>query len=142
MADDSRMKATHQGSVELNFVSDQGVDTALNLLRVLYVPGLQTTLFSIESFVSSGGFEARYTKGKVCLCFSPEITFTIMLPHVPPATYVVRSASEIPDIVEHGFPTGLSSSIVRNEEGIQSVLNDEAGYYAAMAVEEGNNNSD
>ena len=44
--------------------------------------------------------------------------------------------------MEHGFSTALSSSIVRNEEKYQSVLNDEVDSYAAMSVGEGNNNSD
>ena len=65
VADRSRMKATHQGSVELQFTSDQGVETSLNLLHVLFVPGLQTRLFSIEIFVSKGEFSALYKRGAV-----------------------------------------------------------------------------
>ena len=48
VADGSRMTATHKGVVEVHFVSDQGTQVNLRLLRVLYVPGLQTRLFSIE----------------------------------------------------------------------------------------------
>ena len=140
VADGSRLKATHQGSVEINFTSDQGIATSLNLLRVLFVPGLQTRLFSIESFVSSGDFTAQYSRGKVCLRFSDDITFTIQLPHVPPATYICRQPSEIPLNSEHGFETQIGHGFVITNDGVQRVMNDYNGdSFAAMAFEEGNN---
>jgi hypothetical protein len=45
VADGTLMQATHEGSVELHFTSDQGNNTLLRLLRVLYIPGLQSRLF-------------------------------------------------------------------------------------------------
>ena len=46
VADGSRLKATYEGAVEIRFKSDQGTYINLRLLRVLYVKGLQTRLFS------------------------------------------------------------------------------------------------
>lgn len=42
VADESMLKATHQGMVILNFISDQVHQVNLKLLRVLYDEGLQT----------------------------------------------------------------------------------------------------
>ena len=67
VADGSRMAATHIGTVEINFTSDEGAIVNLKLLRVLYVKGLQRRLFSVESFISNGQFSALYSKGKVKL---------------------------------------------------------------------------
>ncbi|MCP4746931.1 MAG: hypothetical protein GY874_12460, partial [Desulfobacteraceae bacterium] len=65
VADGSRMQATHRGVVELHFTSDQGIQVNLRLMRVLFVPGLQTRLFSIESFVSDGRCSVLYSNGNV-----------------------------------------------------------------------------
>ena len=120
VADGSRMKATHQGLVELHFTSDQGIQVTLRLLRVLYVPGLQTRLFSIESFVSDGRCSAIYSKGKVTLQFDNAITKTIELPHVPPGTYV---SAEIHDLAENqnenGFVTYIHDDKRIEEQFIQ-----------------------
>ena len=42
VADGTHLKATFQGETVLNFISDEGVEVDLRLLRVLQVPGLQT----------------------------------------------------------------------------------------------------
>ena len=63
VADGSRLKATHEGIVEIRFRSDQGTYINLRLLRVVYVKGLQTRLFSIESFISDGNCSAIYNHG-------------------------------------------------------------------------------
>ena len=55
---------------------------------MLYVPGLQTRLFSIENFTSSGGNTAVYFDGRVRLGFGDDsINLTIELPHSPPSSY-------------------------------------------------------
>lgn len=59
----------------------------MRLLRVLYVPGLQTRLFSIESFTSDGKTSAVYSSGVVKLIFGKGITLTIELPHLPPTSF-------------------------------------------------------
>lgn len=87
VADGSRLIATHTGTVELYFTSNEGTSVVLRLLRVLYVPGLQTSLFSIKSFVSNGRFKAIYSRGNVSLQFREDISIDIPLPHVPPGTY-------------------------------------------------------
>jgi hypothetical protein len=42
VAESSCMQATHRGVVELHFTSDQGIQVNLQLMQVLFVPGLQT----------------------------------------------------------------------------------------------------
>ena len=136
VADGSRMRASHQGLVELNFTSDQEVSTSLRLLRVLYVPGLQTRLFSIESFVSSGDFRAVYSKGEVCLEFSASVSITIQLPHVPPATYISRETCKIPDEMEQGFATRINPKVIVNGTSQGTWVGSNIDSFAAMAQEE------
>ena len=93
VADGSTLRATHQGMVTLNFTSDQGIEVCLKLLRVLFVPGLQTRLFSIESFVSDGKHQVNYSGNKLQLIFPDEITITIDLPHYPSSTFMAKSIS-------------------------------------------------
>ena len=100
VADGTLMRATHQGIVEVHFTSDQGTRVNLRLMRVLYVPGLQTRLFSIESFISDGRCSALYEKDFVTLRFPQNITMTINLPHVPPGTYVSRETHDISEALE------------------------------------------
>ena len=87
VANGTTLKATHVGEVIINFISDQGVEVDLRLLRVLYVPGLQTRLFSIESFTSDGKTSAVYSNGTVKLSFGEGVSLTIELPHLPPASF-------------------------------------------------------
>jgi len=101
VADRSRLKATHKGVVILRFKSDQEILVNLKLLRVLYVPGLQTRLFSIESFISDGKFSALYQDGQVKLSFDNTLSISIALPHVPRSTFVARENTS----VETGFCT-------------------------------------
>lgn len=54
VADGSHLEATNEGTVELHFTSDQGIQTILRLSRVLCIPNLQTRLFSIKSFARNG----------------------------------------------------------------------------------------
>ena len=89
VADGSTLRATHQGLVSLNFVSDQGVSINLKLLRVLFVPGLHTRLFSIESFVSDGTNKVVYSGNTVQLQFPQNLSMTIHLPHHPPSTFTI-----------------------------------------------------
>ena len=107
VADGSRLTASHVGTVELHFMDNLGVPICLRMLRVLYVNGLQTRLFSIESFVSNGRFEATYSRGNVRLTFRENVSIDIPLPHVPPGTYVSRETQEVPIESEQGFETRL-----------------------------------
>ena len=88
VADGSMLKATHQGKVSLSFISDQGNHVTLRLLRVLYVEGLQTRLFSIESFTSDGKHQVNYASNVLKLKFAYGITKSIDLPHHPPASFL------------------------------------------------------
>ena len=136
VADGSRLSATHQGMVELNFQSDEGVYTTLKLLRVLYVPGLHTRLFSIESFVSSGHFRAIYSKNSVCLEFNDAIHMTIDLPHVPPSTYVTREMSFIPDNTGHGLSSTINTRPTLNIGSYNPTSHDlEPEEFVSMAME-------
>ena len=54
---------------------------------MLFVPGLQTRLFSIESFTSDGKTSATYINGNVKLGFGSNITIRIGLPHLPPSIF-------------------------------------------------------
>jgi hypothetical protein len=112
VADGTLMQATHQGTVELRFTSNQGDVALLRLLRVLYVPGLQTRLFSIESFISNSRYRVVYEKWRVTLEFrqNPLLSVTIMLPHVPPGTYVVN---EINDVVVDNPHVGFDTRVHR-----------------------------
>ena len=107
VADGSRLTASHMGTVELHFNGNNGTPIVLRMLRVLFVNGLQTRLFSIESFVSNGRFKATYSKGNVTLTFRENISIDIPLPHVPPGTYVSRETKEIANNYEHGFETRI-----------------------------------
>ena len=91
VANGSTIRATYQGMVELNFTSDQGHVICLKLLRVLYVSGLQTQLFSIESFVSDGNHKVVYTGNILQLQFPNQITMSIDLPHQPSSSFFVIS---------------------------------------------------
>ena len=88
---------------------------------MLYVNGLLTRLFSIESFVSNGRFQETYSRGNVRLQFRPDISVDIHLPHVPPGTYVSREIAEIPDdihvgrdLVDPSFEHGVRTHIHRD----------------------------
>jgi hypothetical protein len=107
VADGSCMQATHRGVVELHFTSDQGIQVNLRLMHVLFVPGLQTRLFSIESFVSDGRCSVLYSNGNVKLHFPSQLSITIQLPHVPPGTYIARTTTDLSEenIQENGFCT-------------------------------------
>ena len=113
VADGSRMRASHQGIVELHFISDEGANVNLRLLRVLFVPGLQTRLFSIESFISNGRFTALYLQGRVRLQFSPQISITIELPHIPPGSYIANSVRDIDNI--HPDDRGFNTTLFQNQ---------------------------
>ena len=118
VADGSRMRATHRGIVELHFTSDEGIQVNLRLMRVLYVPGLQTRLFSIESFISDGRCSALYSRGSVKLRFANEINMTIGLPHIPPGSYVANTIHDISvlDGEENGFRTYIHRGEPRIED--------------------------
>ena len=103
------MRASHRGVVELHFTSDEGLQVNLRLMRVLYVKGLQTRLFSIESFVSDGHCSALYSKGKVKLGLPNNVSMTIDLPHIPAGTYLTSEVKDINDLNgrESGLPTWI-----------------------------------
>ena len=93
VADGSTLRATHQGMVSLSFISDQGIEINLKLMRVLHVPGLQTRLFSIESFVSDGLNRVLFSENRIQLQFPQNLTMTIELPHQPPSSFPVSIES-------------------------------------------------
>ena len=95
VADGTHLKATHQGETIINFIADEGMEVDLRLLRVLYVPGLQTRLFSIESFTSDGKTSANYSNGQVKLIFGKGTSITIDLPHLPPASFRSQHATPV-----------------------------------------------
>jgi hypothetical protein len=78
-----------------------------------FIPGLQTRLFSIESFISNRNYRVIYEKWGVTLELrrDPLLTVTIQLPHVPPGTYAVN---EINHIVTDNPYVGLDTRINRN----------------------------
>jgi hypothetical protein len=86
VADGAYLQGTMQGMVKLHFTSDQGIQTILRLLQVVYVPNLQTRLFSIESFVRNGRYSVLYSALECRLQFRDDVTLSIALPHVPPGT--------------------------------------------------------
>jgi hypothetical protein len=51
LADSSIVHATQQGEIKILFISEQGKQCKLKLLRVLYIPGLNRRLFRIPEFV-------------------------------------------------------------------------------------------
>ena len=80
VADGSLLKATHIGSLIINFVSTDGTPCTLKLLRVLYVPGLARRLFSIVSFISAHSYEVIYKRGKIVLDFGHGVKYESILP--------------------------------------------------------------
>jgi hypothetical protein len=141
VADGSRLRATHIGTVELNFRSEEGSSVVLRMLRVLYVPGLQTRLFSIESFVSNGRYKATYSRGNVRLIFRQDVTVNIPLPHVPPGTYVSREIADIPEWheYEHGFQTHIHRYNYRVDDTFleaDNVLSETGSHFIGMALQE------
>jgi hypothetical protein len=116
VADGSHLVATHVGTVELNFMSDQHIPTILRLLRVLYVPNLQTQLFSIESFVRNGRYSVLYSAQEARLQFRDNMSMTIHLPHVPPGTYV---ATNLYDIGAENPRIGFDTNIHRDAPRVQ-----------------------
>jgi hypothetical protein len=109
VADGTHLQATFVGTVELHFTSDQGVQTILRLLRVLYVANnLQTRFFSIKSFVQNGRYSVFYSACEARLQFRNDTSMTIHLPHVPPGTYVAGELFDIgADSPCVGFDTRL-----------------------------------
>ena len=86
LADSSRVRATQQGSVSINFTSDQGQPSKLNLQRVIYVPGLNTRLFSISAFTRDSDFTVNFGDNFSQLIFGDGQTYKIPTPHKPEAT--------------------------------------------------------
>ena len=144
VADGSRMQATHQGIVELHFTSSEGTQVNLRLMRVLYVPNLQTRLFSIESFVSDGRCSALYSRGAVKLQFANDISIEISLPHIPPGTYVANDIHDLTAITgdENGFLTYIHSDGFRvNDYYIQLTPNGETDTHFIGMAQEVNNDA-
>jgi hypothetical protein len=83
---------------------------------VLYVPNLQTRLFSIESFVANGRYSVTYTAMAARLSFRDNISMTISLPHVPPSTYI---ANEVFDIGADNLHQGFEARISRARSNAQ-----------------------
>ena len=139
VADGSQLRATHKGIVEIHFTSDQQTQMNLRLLRVLYVPGLQTRLFSIESFVSNGRCSAVYSKGQVKLVFPNNLSLNIELPHVPPGTYISRETRDLTNLSgsEQGMTTWIHSTASNPNEKYVQVTPDGATdtHFIGMAQE-------
>ena len=83
LEDSSRVRATQQGSVNIKFISDQGIPSDLNLHRVLYVPGLNTRLFSIPEFTRDSNFTVNFGDNYSQLIFGDGQTYKIPTPHKP-----------------------------------------------------------
>ena len=75
VANGTTLKATHNGEVIINFTTDQGGEVDLKLLQVLFVPILQTCLFSIEIITSDRKTTATYSNGTVKLGFAKDISY-------------------------------------------------------------------
>jgi hypothetical protein len=139
VADGSHMQATHRGVVVLHFTSDQGIQDNLRLMHILFVPGLQTRLFSIESFVSDRCCSVLYSNGNVKLHFPSQLSITIQLPHVPPGTYIARTTTDLfeGNIQENGFRSFIHDQQRVDEVYIQLQPNGETDthHIAAMAKE-------
>ena len=86
LADSSRVRATQKVSVNIKFISDQGIPSNLNLHRVLYVPGLNTRLFSIPAFTRDSIFTVNFGDNFSQLIFGDGQTYKIPTPHKPKTT--------------------------------------------------------
>ena len=118
VADGSTLQATHKGIVEIHFTTSSNRQMNLRLMRVLYVPGLATRLFSIESFISNNRCSVLYSKGSVQLFFGNNQSVTLDLPHVPPGTYISRETHDISNLSgeERGFRTWIHQRSTIPEE--------------------------
>jgi hypothetical protein len=52
IADGSKVRATHVGETEINFISDSSTPSTLVLVNVYFIPGLSRCLFSLQAFTS------------------------------------------------------------------------------------------
>ena len=77
-----QFKKPVQGSILLKFISDQGVKCELNLLCVLFVPGLNTRLFSIPDFTRDSKFSVHFIQNSIQLCFGDGQTYRIPTPNI------------------------------------------------------------
>jgi hypothetical protein len=138
VADGSCMQATHRGVVELHFMSDQGIQVNLQLMHVQFVPGLQTWLFSIESFVSNGCCSVLYSNENIKVHFPSQLIITIQVPHLPPGTYIARTTADLTsdNVEENGFGTYIYDQYWVNEVYNQLQPNGETytHHIAPMAV--------
>ena len=61
LADSSTVKSKMKGKVLIQFTADEGHECTLTLERVLYVPGLDKRLLSVESFVNKSHFQVQFS---------------------------------------------------------------------------------
>ena len=97
LADSSRVKATKQGSIVLKFISDQGDECTLHLLRVLFVPGLNTRLFSIPAFTRDSDYAVQFVGNTTQLCFGDGQTYSVPTPkmtNLPTSAYVLTKVED------------------------------------------------
>ena len=88
VADNTHLKATFQGEVVLIVTSNEGIKVNLWFLCMLYVNGLQTCLFSIESLTPDGSSSALYSNGRDELIFGGNMSISIDLSRISPTSHM------------------------------------------------------
>jgi len=76
IADGSKVRATHVGETEINFISDSGTPSTLLLASVYYIPGLSRRLFSLQAFTRETPFSVEINHHYTRLNFGDGETYT------------------------------------------------------------------
>lgn len=61
IADGNVVRATHVGRADINFITDRGTPSTLELANIYYIPGLSRRLFSLQSFTRDTPFSVEIT---------------------------------------------------------------------------------
>ena len=77
LADSSTVRSKMKGKVTIKFIADKGHECSLTLQRVLYVPGLDKRLLSVDSFVHKSHFQVQFSRHGAKLIFDQGTSFTI-----------------------------------------------------------------
>ena len=76
ITDGSKVRATHVGETEINFISDSGTPSTLLLASVYYIPGLSRRLFSLQAFTRETPFSVEINHHYTRLKFGDGETYT------------------------------------------------------------------
>ena len=76
IADGTTVKTTHVGRADINFVSDNGFASTLELAQIYYIPGLSRRLFSLQAFTQDTPFTVQICHNATRLIFDDGDSYT------------------------------------------------------------------